>query len=85
MNTPFEAHTHASHFPKIPSQGFIFEPQDDCHLRGVSGNAQDTTPVRGSFCCEIKTLFSPCGVDGLSTDWDFPKKLNKNNAGCRHV
>lgn len=85
MIARFEAHQNASHFPKPSSQGVVFKPQEHCRLRGVWGNAQDTTPVRGSFCREIKTLFSPCGVDGLSTDWLSPKKLNKNNAGCRHV
>lgn len=79
MTAQFEAHTHASHFPKIASQGFIFEPQDDCRRRGVSGNAQDTTPVRGSFCCEIKTISSFPAVSPLSAFGEVPFFFNKNS------
>lgn len=79
MIVPFEALNQASHFPKIASQGVIFQRQDTCHLRGVSGNAQDTPPVRGSYCCEIKTLFNLCAVSPLSALWRIPFFSNKNN------
>lgn len=79
MIARFEAHQNASHFPKPSSQGVVFKPQEHCRLRGVWGNAQDTTPVWGSFCCEIKTLFNPCAVSPLSAFWKSRFLSNKNN------
>ena len=79
MTGPFEAYLGALHFPKIPSQGLIFEPEDDCRLRGVSGNAQDTPPFRGSFRCVIKTLSSFPAVSPLSAFLEKPFFFNKNN------
>lgn len=66
MIATFEALEYASHFPKIASQVVVFQRQDRCHLRGILRNAQDTPPVRGSFCCEIKTLSKPWAVSPLS-------------------